>query len=411
MVVDDEAIQRRVLGKMIREVLPEFEVIEASNGKAALELLKSHCIDIVITDIKMPIMDGFAFIEQVNETTASTKIIILSGYRYFEYAQKAVRLGAFDYLLKPVKEESIGELLNKVLETIRKEKEQSAKQETIRKQLHSSLTVYYEHLLQEWIKGVISGSQLQELQTQFNLAQDGFTIVTRVYDHDPEFLSESRLEEIKYAMPRLLDELIGPVTRAVSFFLTEDKRSMITVLTAERCTNDMVEQEVALLREFGRRVSAQYECMVAIGVGGVRSPLLQSAQESYQEARTAADFHYFLHTEQVIRYEDISGLIKPKHYDFLKDENQFKEYIRTMKSESLINHAEEVFSRVADNGFPHPDQWIKSVVHMIYHIAPVISDFVSDDYYQQTLTESECCSRQRGIMPIVKPDSRIFSCD
>ncbi|CAM4091914.1 response regulator [Paenibacillus alkaliterrae] len=389
MVVDDEAIQRRVLGKMIREVLPDCEVIEASNGKAALELLKSNSIDVVITDIKMPIMDGFGFIEHVNETDAHTKIIILSGYRYFEYAQRAVQLGAFDYLLKPVKEESIEQLLNKVAETIRKEKMQSVEQETIKNQLHSSLTVYYEHLLQEWINNDISGPKLQELQTKFKLGKNGFSIVTRIFDTDPENSSESRLEEIRIAMPGMLENHIGLDGRAISFYSTEDKRSMITVLTAERYTDSEVDKKLATLKDFSRQLSEQYKCLFTIGVGGVRSNFLQSAQESYKEAQAAVDFRYFLSTERVIHYKDISNTIKPILYDFMKDEELLKEYIRTMKSELLINHADALFNRVIDNGFPHPDQWIKAVVHMVYHIAPVISDFVSDDVYQQTLAEIE----------------------
>ncbi|MFD1774417.1 response regulator [Paenibacillus rhizophilus] len=121
MVVDDEAIQRRVLAKMIRQFLPECEVVEAGNGKTALDIARTASFDVVITDIKMPIMDGFDFIEQMNKLSAATKIIFLSSYRYFEYAQRAIRLGAFDYVLKPVKEESIGVLLDKVRDSIEKE--------------------------------------------------------------------------------------------------------------------------------------------------------------------------------------------------------------------------------------------------------------------------------------------------
>lgn len=389
MVVDDEAIQRRVLGKMIREILPDCEVIEASNGKAALDLLKSHSIDVVITDIKMPIMDGFAFIEHVNETDAHTKIIILSGYRYFEYAQRAVQLGAFDYLLKPVKEESIEQLLNKVAETIRKEKVQFVEQETIKNQLRSSLSVYYNHLLHEWINNGISKPKLNELQTKFKLGNKGFSVVTRIYDTGPEHLFEGRLEEIRNAMPDMLEKFIGLDGRVISFFPPEDKRNMITVMTAEYDTDAEVEKMLVSLKEFSRQLTEQYNCLFVIGVGGVRSHFLQGALESYKEAQAAACFRYFLSTERIIHYKDISGKIKPMLYDFMKDEELLKEYIRTMKSESMINHAEGLFNRVIDNGFPYPDQWIKSVVHMVYHIAPVISDFVSADEYQKTLAEIE----------------------
>ncbi|HUC94261.1 MAG TPA: response regulator [Paenibacillus sp.] len=389
MVVDDEAIQRRVLGKMIREVLPECEVVEASNGKAAMELVKTDSIEVVITDIKMPIMDGFGFIERMNKTAAGTKIIILSGFRYFEYAQRAVRLGAVDYLLKPVKEESIRRLLQEVAESIRTEKMQAMEHETIRRKLHSSQSVYYQHLLREWISNGLSGARLQELQGEFSFGGAGAVIVTKIGGAGTGDLSAARMQEMRNSMPAGLERQIGSGGRAVSFFPAENKRTMVTVLTAELPSEVSAGIRADGLDAYSRALSEQYGVPVTVGVGGIHGDFLSNAKISCKEAWEAADFRYFLKDENVIFHTGIAGRIKPLRCDFLKDEEVIKEHIRTMKREALSKYTEELFGRVVENGLPHPDQWAKAIVHMAYHIAPVIKDFVGDEDYERELADIE----------------------
>lgn len=173
LVVDDEAIQRRVLAKMIREARPNCKVLEAKNGLEALEVIHSDDIDIVFTDIKMPTLDGLGLIEKMNASSHDIKVIILSGFRYFEYAQKAIQLGAFDYLVKPLKEESISQILDKVESSIQKEKTNLLENEQIKQQLNRTLSVYYERLLSDWVTGGIGESKCAEIRQQFSLESKG----------------------------------------------------------------------------------------------------------------------------------------------------------------------------------------------------------------------------------------------
>ena len=77
--------------------------------------------DILITDIKMPFMDGLELSEQVKKVLPATKIMILSGYNEFDYAKMAIKIGVTDYLLKPISSEKLLDAVNKVAEEIRKE--------------------------------------------------------------------------------------------------------------------------------------------------------------------------------------------------------------------------------------------------------------------------------------------------
>lgn len=115
LFVDDEAIVREGLKKCIDWEVNGFEVVgTAENGKKALEYMGEISVDIVVTDIKMPIMDGLELIRNSRESGYGSKFLILSGYDDFQYAQKALRYGADDYILKPIKEEELLDALIRV---------------------------------------------------------------------------------------------------------------------------------------------------------------------------------------------------------------------------------------------------------------------------------------------------------
>ncbi|AHV97824.1 response regulator transcription factor [Paenibacillus sabinae] len=388
MVVDDEAIQRRVLGKMIREYLPGCEVVEASNGKTALDIVQTGAFDVIITDIKMPIMDGFDFIEHMKKLSTTTRIIILSSYRYFEYAQRALRLGAFDYVLKPVKEESIGLLLEKLRESIEEEKRISP-EEISREQYHISMNAYYGHLLGEWIQNGVSAAKFEELEQQYSLEPSGAVIITRIEDNTPGELYPEGLDDIRGAMPGMLASMLSSANRVVSFFASNLKLTMISVMTAKRPDEVITGAVLAALEEYGQRLSGKYQLSFAIGVSNVSADLFREASVCYKEALDAADSRYFLGGDRVVTHGAVSGRIAPLHYDFHKDEDLFKEYIRTDKADLLLKQTDDLFRRFLENGLPYREQWLKSIIQLVLHIAPVIKGFVSDEAYTSVLRESE----------------------
>ena len=129
-LADDEVWVIIGIKKMIEKMgLPLRIVGEAHNGIVALEEIELKKPDIVIADIRMPGLDGLQLLEKIHEKKLSIKMILISGYAEFEYAQKGLRLGASDYLLKPVETEQLRKTLKNVLQEKGelKEKEQEEK--------------------------------------------------------------------------------------------------------------------------------------------------------------------------------------------------------------------------------------------------------------------------------------------
>ena len=115
-IADDEMWIIIGLKKLIEKSGLPFQVIgEANNGVAALEEIEEKKPDVLFTDIRMPGYNGLELMEKLNGKGLSPKVVFNSGYADFEYAQSAIRLGAFDYLIKPIEQDKLREVLERIL--------------------------------------------------------------------------------------------------------------------------------------------------------------------------------------------------------------------------------------------------------------------------------------------------------
>lgn len=127
VIADDEAMERKVLEKMIRESCPEAELLPSvSNGIELVNSIETYAPDIAVIDINMPGFNGLDAMEIVRLKNLQTHFIVVSAYGKFEYAQKAIHLGACDYLLKPVSEAKLAQSIQKVAGQLQEEQRQQA---------------------------------------------------------------------------------------------------------------------------------------------------------------------------------------------------------------------------------------------------------------------------------------------
>jgi two-component system response regulator YesN len=124
-LVEDEKIIRKSIKNNVKWEENGFEFAgEAPDGEMALPMIEKLHPDIVITDIKMPFMDGLELSDILKKKMPKIQIIILSGYGEFDYAKEAIKIGVTDYLTKPVTGEQLLEALNKVKQKLDKKKRQ-----------------------------------------------------------------------------------------------------------------------------------------------------------------------------------------------------------------------------------------------------------------------------------------------
>ena len=125
VIVEDEIRIREGLARLIKKLKPDYEIAgEAENGRDGYELICTAQPDLVITDIKMPLMDGLEMLSLLHREGIMPQVIVLSAYSEFEYARQAMRLGIREYILKPIVVGDISEALHHVEEELGREKKE-----------------------------------------------------------------------------------------------------------------------------------------------------------------------------------------------------------------------------------------------------------------------------------------------
>lgn len=201
IVVDDEDLIRNNLVKKLENLSLPLEYINcADNGRAALELVERHYPDIIFTDIMMPIMDGLELSEEIYFAYPQTKVVIITSYSDFSFAQKAIRYGVSDYILKPVSSDDLKAVISKIITNI--EKEEANKPGDIPENYRESN--YSKEQTMEFVENYIRENFRQEI-TLGNVAEKiGFTpdylskLFKKYKQESPvKYISRLRIEEAK----------------------------------------------------------------------------------------------------------------------------------------------------------------------------------------------------------------------
>ncbi|MEF2246306.1 response regulator transcription factor [Paenibacillus sp. IITD108] len=155
LLVDDEPIILRSLKVVIPWEQLGMEVVgEARNGEEALELIEEHLPHIVLSDIRMPLMDGIELMRKTMAADSMLVFVILSGYGEFKIAQEAIRLGAFDYLLKPIDHEELLRVVGEAKRKLDADRVQQSEREYLRNSAQALSSLLHEEMMAGIIKGV-----------------------------------------------------------------------------------------------------------------------------------------------------------------------------------------------------------------------------------------------------------------
>ncbi|WP_417897829.1 response regulator [Bacillus haimaensis] len=172
LITDDEVQIRKGLRMKVEWEEEGFEIVgEASNGKEALDLLGRMDVDIVLTDVRMPIMDGMEFVKRCSQQHPQVKVIVLSGYSDFDYVRSSMIEGVKDYLLKPVSPDELMEALLRIRSELLAEKQKEKESEQMNRLVHNQFEEMREQYLlylvkEEWSELNIAQERLRQLQLE-----------------------------------------------------------------------------------------------------------------------------------------------------------------------------------------------------------------------------------------------------
>ncbi|WP_024831299.1 response regulator [Ruminiclostridium josui] len=164
VVEDEEMIRNKIIYNTNWKEHGFVEVFQASNGKEALDIVRKNNIDIVITDIQMPEMNGIELIREIKGLNRGIKCIIITAYAEFEYAKESVRLHVNDYILKPFKSKDLLDIVKKLLEEIIRERNERVEVENLRRQLRENKKALREKLFND----LLSNSYIGDIESDLN---------------------------------------------------------------------------------------------------------------------------------------------------------------------------------------------------------------------------------------------------
>ncbi|CAH1192209.1 Regulator of RpoS [Paenibacillus auburnensis] len=154
LIADDERVIREGIKRTIENIYPEYQVYVAARAEDAVKVMEEQHIHIVLTDILMPGMNGLEFMKISKRRYPYVKWVVISAHSEFSYAQEAVRLGAKDYLLKPIGKNKLQEIINNLTEEIQKDSDISRQGERLR----ASLRFLREGVFQRLASGLDIGN-------------------------------------------------------------------------------------------------------------------------------------------------------------------------------------------------------------------------------------------------------------
>ena len=177
-LAEDEVIVRETIKRMIPWENLGFELVgEAADGEMALPLLIRQQPDLLITDIKMPFMDGLTLARLAKKEVPGLKVVILSGYDDFNYAKQAINIGVEDYLLKPITKNALIERLTEIRSRYEDEKTQREYYE----KFHREMQAYEKNSSRDFFEALVSGS-LDMMEVYKRAEKLGLDIVAESYN-------------------------------------------------------------------------------------------------------------------------------------------------------------------------------------------------------------------------------------
>jgi len=306
--VEDEIITREGIRDNVNWQASGFEFCgEATDGEMALPLLRTAQPDVLITDIKMPFMDGLQLSKIVRERMPWVKIIILSGHDEFEFAQKAISLGVTDYLLKPVTVQKLQTILQKLTVQLDQERKEQENLKRLQEQIEDNRAMLRERFLFKLVVGAITPAEAVEKGQMLGLdliARHYLVVIlklerrdrTEQYDHD-------EYQQIQQALTGLAEK--NPDV----FTLKRDWGDIILLMKGS--TPEYLEEERDLLLEEISREVAKTCYGLSIGVGASKDRVADICQ-SFVEAlihlqnpvnESSSELHRFVEQKELLKLD------------------------------------------------------------------------------------------------------------
>ena len=347
LIADDDNIIRRGLKAIIEKNLTEdfFIVGEVSNGRAALDIASKEKIDLLITDIKMPVMDGIELIKEMSKLNISTKIMVLSGFDEYKYVRESLKNGAIDYLLKPINKDAFVDLLKKIKAEKDIELENQFQNKVFLEKMELNKDILKECFLVDLVKENVLKKEYIEaklIEFEINVSSDFLVAVIGIDD-----ITKTKVDMVDSLKSTFLNSIKRRIESSFKLdncikVITATYKNEIIVLFIKEDTNlkNIYEDVIKIIQHIKYKDFSGEEYTFSMGISSVFKSLYYTPK-AYSEALSAYKKRFYQGINNIIAFtENIDEIkyIDEKHTELL---------VKTLINNIDIGNLKEVKKNIA----------------------------------------------------------------
>lgn len=321
LVDDEEDVIRIIMKKLDWESMGLVIIGHAANGVEALEMAEELSPDIVMTDIKMPYMDGLTLCKKLKELSRTIRVIIFSGFDEFEYAKEAIKMEAAEYLLKPVNAVELKEVFERVKNDLDRELDEKRNTDKLRAYYMESLPVLQESFYMALLEGRIAPEQIGRYMDSYQVQLQGpYYVVAVLHLSQQSLEEESRMDPFLQAVSvrKFAEEQVEDRWRSRVVIYLGD----IIMISQMHSREEMLEytNEMDRLCRMAKKV-----CNARITAGiGYLCDNLEQLPLSYQGAKQAVSYRVLYGNTRAISISEV----EPAEHVELNWEDVYSTYIQ-----------------------------------------------------------------------------------
>lgn len=345
LIVDDEQVIINGLKKIIHWDEYGIEIpVEAFNGREALEKINEYKPDLMITDIKMPEMDGLSLIKTLRENGSNIKIIIISGYNDFQYVREALKYGVENYITKPVDKEELSSTLISAAEKIQSEAYEKIK-------LRENEYVILDSILYRLVTNRVGKRELDEKSDLLGIRESDvfFTVavvkVLKQAEGSNALISEERL--LEFAIMNIMKETIGEDFKFHIFF---DMNGELVILFHSDTSDNIMEKIERILKNCILNINQYLKTDLFITIGKAQE-CLDAVHLSYRSASDLLQYFVILPRNYILSSEKSEIEDKKRQEIFILDHDKLKSLILLYQQEEIQRFFDMIYENITKAGY------------------------------------------------------------
>ncbi|RDU23696.1 response regulator transcription factor [Anaerosacchariphilus polymeriproducens] len=358
----------------------------AQNGKEALELIEEYHPDLLISDIKMPFMDGMELSKTIHENYMNTKIILFSGWDDFEYARMAISYGVSEYIMKPINYDEMKRLLLHMYAEFEKEYDEKINRQRLENVYKASLSLFRQRFFSQLVTGTIRPEMIEQnvQNLDLNFSSIFYLVAVKIRnDNSDDVLSELSIKEtIREALEKV---------SVVHEFSMYDKELYLL------CTNKLhnIEKITKTLEETSVLIEKIFSSSISCGIGS-HCREFEDIPNMYTQTIEALEYNLVIKGECYTYYNDILPLAK-KVNDWSGEVGAIEHIITSCTEEELWLEVERILEKIHQAHY-NLNEYQVVILEIVFAIARLYKKY-------QITTDEEFSGSKKMAVKILSLDT------